>query len=86
MGTLINETTRTQLREIRAHLETYGWIDKPKALEICDCERLGARIWDLRHDPAAPMNIKTERVTGKNRFGHPETHAIYKLVKENETA
>ena len=86
MGTLVNETTGTQLREIRHQLETFGWIDKRTALEICDCDLLGARIWDLRHDPLDPMNIETVRETKKNRFGHAVQYAVYRLVKEEATA
>jgi hypothetical protein len=80
MGRLINEATINQNNIIRAHLITHGWIDKKTALQICDCERISARIYDLRHDYG--MDIVTERVAGKNRFGHAETHAIYRLKKE----
>lgn len=82
MGTLVNEMTGTQLREIRHQLETFGWIDKSTALEICDCDRLGARIWDLRHDPVDPMNIETVMKTKLNRFGHTTRYAEYRLVRE----
>lgn len=82
MGTLVNEMTGTQLREIRQQLETFGWIDKRTALEICDCDRLGARIWDLKNDPIDPMNIKTVMKTKKNRFGHTTRYAEYRLVRE----
>lgn len=85
MGTLVNETTRTQLQAIRRQLETEGWIDRDKSLEICDCARLGARIWDLRNDSVDPMNIKTVTRTKKNRYGHTTNYAVYILVKE-ETA
>ena len=83
MGTLTNETTLTQNNMIREHLLHFGEIDKKAALMICDCDRISARIWDLRH--IYGMNIETVRVTKKNRFGHAETHAIYKLVR-GETA
>ena len=79
MGTLNNEQTRTQLSAIRAHLLEHGFIDKPTALEICDCDRLGARIWDIRHDPVDPLNIVTERRTKKNRFGNTVEYAVYRL-------
>lgn len=85
MGTLVNETTSTQLREIRKQLETDGWIDKRMALELCDCDRLPARIWDLKHDPVDPMNIETVMKTKLNRFGHTTRYAEYRLVRE-ETA
>lgn len=72
--TLKNETTRTQLALIREHLLTYGEIDKPTALRLCDCDRLGARVFDLR---AQGMEIKTLRKSKKNRFGHNTSYAIY---------
>lgn len=81
MGTLRNETTLTQLAIIREHLLRYGAIDKHTALNICECDRLGARIWDLRHDREAPMQIETKRVTRKNRLGHPTTYAVYVLQR-----
>ena len=82
MGTLVNETTRTQNAAIQEHLLEYGEIDKPTALEICDCDRLGARIWELRHRYG--MNIRTEHKTKKNRFGHTTRYAVYRLIKEGE--
>lgn len=85
MGTLTNDTTRSQLAAIREHLLTYGKIDKPTALEICDCDRLGARIWDIRNDAVDPLDIVTEIQTKTNRFGHPVRYAVYRLAKE-ETA
>lgn len=79
MATLTNEATRTQLRMIREYLLEHGQIDKKTALLLCDCDRLGARIWDLRNDPEEPLHIETVRVTKKNRLGHPTTYAVYKL-------
>lgn len=82
MGTLVNETTRTQLQAIRRQLETEGWIDRDKSLEICDCDRISARIWDLKNDPVDPMNIDTVTRTKKNRYGRTVKYAEYRLVKE----
>ena len=82
MGTLANETTRTQLYLIREHLIEHGEIDKKTSLMLYDCDRLGARIFDLRNDLEEPMQIVTVRVTKKNRLGHPTTYAVYRLVGE----
>ncbi len=82
MGTLNNETTRTQLAILREYLILHREIDKPTARRLCDCDRLGARIWDLRHDMDEPMSIETVRRTKKNRLGHPTTYAVYRLVGE----
>ena len=68
-----------QLRAIREHLLQTGWIDKPTALMICDCDRLGARIWDLRHDPIDPLKITTDIRTKTNRFGNTVRYAVYRL-------
>ena len=76
---LHNLATSTQLREIRRYLKKHRWIDKHIALEICDCDRLGARIWDLRNDPLDPMDIETVLETTTNRFGHPVRYARYHL-------
>lgn len=84
MGTLTNETTRSQLAAIRAHLLEHGWIDKPTALVLCDCDRLSARIHDLRHDPAEPMNIETQYAEKRNRFGHLTRYAVYRLAEEEQ--
>lgn len=85
MGGLTNAATTSQCAAIRAHLIEHGVIDKPTALAVCDCDRLGARVWDLRHDPVAPMNIVTDYAEKKNRFGHLVRYAVYRLVKETET-
>lgn len=82
MGTLTNAATASQSAAIRAHLLEHGWIDRPTALRLCDCDRLGARIWDLRNDPLDPMHIETERQTKKNRMGHTVSYAVYRLKTE----
>lgn len=82
MGTLVNEQTLTQKSVIRAWLLEHGRIDRRTALKICDCDRLGARIFDLRHDKDNPMNIVTSYRERCNRFGNMTRYAVYKLVKE----
>lgn len=84
MATLTNETTRTQLAAIRAHLLETGYIDKPTALEICDCDRLASRIHELRTDPADPLDIVTEYRHKVNRYGHRVRYAVYLLREEEE--
>lgn len=82
MATLKNDATRSQLRAIRERLLRVGWIDKRVALELCDCDRLGARIWDLRHDPLDPLPIVTETQEKINRFGHTVRYARYMLRRD----
>ena len=77
--TLTDNTTRSQLEAIRKHLRRYRKIDAHTAREISGCERLGARIWDLRNDPLDPMEIETTYVEGKNRYGHYSRYAVYRL-------
>lgn len=43
------------------------------------CYRLGARIWDLK---AQGVPIKSETVTGKNRYGERTCFARYSIIKE----
>lgn len=76
----MSEATINQNAIIRAHLLTHGWIDKQTALAICDCERISARIYDLRH--YYDMDIVTEHKEGRNRLGHKIRYAVYRL-KEN---
>ena len=45
------------------------------------CYRLGARIWDLK---AQGVPIKSETVTGKNRYGERTCFARYSLEHSNE--
>lgn len=80
MGTLDTAAARTQLAIIREHLLSYGEIDKKTAMRICECDRLGARIYDLR---TAGMDIITVRKSKKNRFGHNTIYAVYKYGGSN---
>ena len=43
------------------------------------CDRLGARIWDLKHDRKDPKNIVTEIIHDKRTGKH---YASYKLIQE----
>ena len=40
----------TQKKQILEHLKKHGSITPLEALDNYGCMRLGARIWDLRHD------------------------------------
>lgn len=46
---------------------------------VTGCYRLGARIWDLK---AQGVPIKSETVTGKNRYGERTCFARYSIIKE----
>jgi predicted HD phosphohydrolase len=65
------EATESQNQRIRTYLQSGRHLTARKASYLFDCDRLSARIHDLR---AEGMNIETE--TGHNNKKH---FAIYKL-------
>ena len=73
MATLINKTTTTQCAAILAHLQSGQAITTKIAMQICDCERLAARIKDLR---SKGHNILTT-IIYKGRV----KYASYSLIK-----
>ena len=64
---------------ILKHLQKFGAIDPMVALRDYGCMRLGARIWDLRHDG---HNIKATTVHYKNKFGQAKHYSVYTLEEE----
>jgi len=58
------------------YLQANGSITPMEALREFGCYRLGARIWDLRHDG---HSISTEMVEGWDRNGERERYARYRL-------
>ena len=71
----------TQCERILRHLQDYGSITQAEAVTEYGCYRLGARIWDLK---AKGVPIKSETVTGKNRYGERTCFARYSLEHSNE--
>ena len=65
---------------ILSYLETHGSITPLDALNELGCYRLGARIWDLRHDG---HTIITEMEHGVDRHGEPMRYARYTLRRES---
>lgn len=73
------ETKRISQGEmIRKHIVKKRSITSWEAIKLYGCTRLSAKIYDLR---AEGMNIKTDHITKKNRYGYPVTYANYILVK-----
>ena len=72
----------TQCERILRHLQDYGSITQAEAVTEYGCYRLGARIWDLK---AQGVPIRSERVTGKNRYDEPVSFSRYSIVKEDAT-
>lgn len=66
----------TQTDMILAYLREHGSISQLEAAQELGCWRLGARIWDLRHEGHA---INREMVTRRNRFGTAVSFAKYSL-------
>ena len=61
---------------ILCHLKSKGSITTKEAREICQCERLAARIADLKRNG---IPIKTEMNTYINKHGVPVRYAVYRL-------
>lgn len=68
-----------QCETILRHLRDYGSITSLEAMQEYGIMRLGARIWDLK---AQGVPIKSETVTGKNRYGERTCFARYSIIKE----
>ena len=68
----------TQCKLLLAHLLSAGSITPREAYNQYGIMRLGARIWDLKHQG---YDIITEQEQAFNRFGKPTRFAKYKLIK-----
>lgn len=66
----------TQCERIIRHLEDYGSITSATAMEEYGIMRLASRISDLKKQG---VSIKTEIVSGKNRYGERTSYARYYL-------
>ncbi len=67
----------SQKEMIVDYMREHGSITPLEAQRELGCMRLGARIWDLIHKDG--VNIVTESVSVKNRFGKDVTVARYRL-------
>lgn len=61
---------------ILCHLKSKGSITTKEARALCQCERLAARINDLRRNG---IPIRTETKTYINKNGYPVRYAEYIL-------
>jgi hypothetical protein len=68
----------TQAEKILDYMERHGSITPLEAVNELGVMRLGARIFDLKE---SGIEIVTERVTEKNRFGEVCNFARYRLEK-----
>lgn len=66
----------TQCERVLRHMEKHGSITPAEAKDEYGIARLAARIYDLTK---SGVEIETEVVTGKNKFGEPTKFARYSL-------
>ena len=65
------------------HLREHGSITPLEALHEFGCMRLGARIWDLRHEG---YDIVTDTVVAKDKNGERMSYARYVLRETDARA
>lgn len=70
----------TQNQMIEEHLRKHGSIEPMEALANYGCNRLAARIWDLRHKG---IRIKTINTAVMNRYGRVINFAKYCLERKS---
>ncbi len=70
----------TQCERVLQYMQDFGSINPMQALGDLGCYRLGARIWDLRHDG---HRIPRRMVAAKNRYGERVSYAEYRLEEPN---
>ena len=68
--------TDSQCKMILVYLKEKGSITAKDARQLCQCERLAARINDLRRKG---IPIRTETKTYMNKHGYPVRYAVYRL-------
>ena len=69
----------TQTTRLLEYLRSHRGITQKEAINELGCYRLGARIWELKHDG---HQIHTEMVTVQDRWGEKTKIAEYSLIEE----
>lgn len=72
-----------QCETVLRHMEKYGSITSPEAMQDYGIMRLASRITDLKK---AGIPIHRELVTDKNRYGEPVTFARYSVEEGDRNA
>lgn len=67
---------KSQLTEVKKHLENYGTITQDQAREKYGATRLSAIVFILKDKG---LNIKTEMIPHVNRYGNKGSYAKYIL-------
>lgn len=73
----------TQCERLLKHFEDHETITPIEAMNDFGIMRLGARIWDLKHEG---HDIRRKMVTGKNRNGETVRYAEYRLIRGDADA
>ena len=69
-----------QCERVLQYIKDFGSINPAQAFLDLGCYRLGARIWDPRHQG---HQISRRMVTEKNRYGEAVSYAEYRLEDNN---
>lgn len=69
--------TMPQTVKIRNHLYRYGSITDAQARDLYGITRLADVVYKLRYKKYPLMDIKTDMVYGRNRYGRPTQYARY---------
>lgn len=64
---MTDQTKKTQKEQILEHLEAHGSITPLEAQKLYGCMRLGARIWDLKHEGHEIVKEIVEVTTRKGK-------------------
>ena len=73
--------TAPQTIDVFCYLVSRGKITDNQARDDLNCNRIAARVWDLRH---AGIDISGKMVSRKNRKGQTKTHMVYTLEHPEE--
>lgn len=71
----------SQNAKIVSYMKRFGSITPLQAVADVGCMRLASRINDLKR---LGHNIRTEYVSGTNRFGDTTRYARYSLIEEEQ--
>lgn len=77
----MTNTIHAQKADVYRYMKEHGEITQRDAIGF-GCYRLGARIWDLKHDG---YNIHREMRTVEKTNGRKARIAVYSLGKEEES-
>lgn len=72
----MERNNNSQCKIILVYLKEKGSITAKEARQLCQCERLAARIADLRR---SGIPIRTDTHTYINKHGYPVRYAVYRL-------